>query len=95
VITKEYEMGKLYRSQLHGSSMMGEVNPGDSVIWKRIPFDQVKAGDLVIFRRGKDLVLHQADEPIADGWKTKGVNNRFRDTRIMGANDFLGVVVQK
>ena len=86
------EEPQVYVSRLHGTSMRPIIESGDRIVWKGKPFDNIRKGDVVLYRTRKgDVVAHLADEKTNAGWKVKGVNNRHRDEGFVGEGNYMGV----
>lgn len=53
----------------------------------------IVAGDVVVFRRGEDLIVHRVVEVTPGGIRTRGDNNCRDDPHLQSPADVLGVVV--
>lgn len=82
-------------------SMRPYIPAGDPlrvVAWvrrERVPFDSLRAGDLVLFRHERaGVVVHQLATLDAGGWSTGGLGNARYDSGRVTAANFLGRVVE-
>lgn len=81
-----------------GSSMHGTFKPGDKLTVEKVPFDRIKKGDLVVFRRnaGKesDFIVHRVVAITAKGLATRGDNCHERDAEPAAPEQIVGRVTR-
>ena len=81
----------------NGFSSMVEIPIGSQIHVNKIPFDQIKAGDIVVFTNksaGCDT-CHLTIFKIFGGWQTRGTNNRgILDFGLMTRDTYHGLVDQ-
>ena len=78
--------------------MKGTFKPGDKLIIEKIPFAQIKKGDLIIFSReadgNNDFVVHRVEDIAPDGLLTRGDNCRDRDIGLVTEEQIIGRVIR-
>lgn len=81
-----------------GSSMKGTFKPGDRLSIEKIPFNQIRQGDLIIFRKTingqAEFVVHRVHAIETDGLVTRGDNLRGKDCGLVTADNLIGRVVR-
>jgi signal peptidase I len=76
-------------------SMVPLIRPGDSVLISKAAADQIRPGDVVIFRRGEDMIVHRVlkklhnDESLR--FLEKGDNSGV--CRTFGTEDVIGKAI--
>lgn len=81
-----------------GGSMSPAMDPGDVAVVTRIDPSELKAGDIVAYRRADDpneIVSHRVVDVIDDGelsFRTKGDANEDPDPYLVGSSDVVGKV---
>lgn len=90
----------IYPSVVLTGSMKPGINEGDVVIIRKIhtekELEKLKKGDIITFKRDDIVITHRIVEKITDTagnitFKTKGDNNSVEDSRIVKANEVLGI----
>jgi len=77
-------------------SMEPTLNEKDWLIYQRVPFTQVRPGDVISFHCPLDSVpiTHRVVRRLEDGGLvTRGDNNPFVDPWTVGPKDFRGVLI--
>jgi hypothetical protein len=84
---------------LRGADMVGVLGTGSMVPYipgnapseivayvevERVPFDRLKAGDLIIYRAAGINIIHQLDRRYPEGWVGSGLHNASYDFRAFG-----------
>lgn len=79
--------------RVQGSSMVPVLRSGDRVHVEDKPFDEIRAGDLVVYwpAWSHTPVCHQAVRKVADGWKVRGVDNGFEDPDCVRPGCYIGI----
>jgi signal peptidase I len=83
------------RSKLHGFSMFPTIKSGESILYKKVPIEVIREGDIIVFRDQVTggQVCHRVDAIDPTGTiKTKGDNNRFRDRGLITSENLIGLV---
>ena len=66
--------GDLLRLRVTSRSMVPLLTPGDHVLIRSVPPDSFRVGDLIVVRRGAELVTHRLLRVQGSGWIIKGDN---------------------
>lgn len=69
----------------------GSSNPDDVVAIEAVecpPYDSLKTGDLVVYRSGKKLVIHQIVARQGENWIASGLNNSHYDGPVVNRETF-------
>lgn len=78
--------------------MLGTFQPGDKLIFEKIPFNQINKGDVIIFRRIRedqsDFIVHRVAGITAAGLVTRGDNCFDQDTERVSEKDLIGRVIR-
>jgi len=78
-------------------SMEPVIYPGDMVLVKRIEMKDLKAGDIIQFRRENIYIFHRITGIIIDKkvakYQTKGDNNKIADPELVIPEDIRGKVI--
>jgi len=78
--------------------MKGTFKPGDKLIIEKVPFAQIRKGDLIIFSReadgNNDFVVHRVVDIYQNGLITRGDNCRDRDKELVIEENIIGRVIQ-
>lgn len=94
----EYAIAKGY-SMNQRSGTISNANVygiGGCVVWTHsAPFDELEAGDLVIYRSQRHgLVSHPVIKERHPGqWMAKGTNNAYPDREYVTAENYIGTIV--
>jgi len=76
--------------------MKGTFKPGDRLSIEKIPFSQIRKGDLIIFRKTIDekseFVVHRVRHITPNGLVTRGDNCHFNDRTKVTDQDIFGKV---
>lgn len=91
----------IYPSVIATGSMEPMIKPGDVILVKKIVdvegIHQLKAGDVIQFRRNSILISHRIVEVKKDDkgirYRTKGDNNSSEDTELVKPEDVKGTIV--
>jgi len=84
-----------------GTSMAPALRTGDTVLWVKVPFENLRVGDIIIYRhtvtvgenRGQTfIVIHRVINIIEDGAFTKGDNMASSDAYKVTPGDLMGLV---
>ncbi len=78
-------------------SMVPDINPGDFVISKRVPFsdENIAIGTDIIYysEENQIYIVHRVIEGNAQtGFTTKGINNTYKDSELVTEANFIAVV---
>jgi len=77
--------------------MKGTFKPGDKLTIEKIPINQVRKGDAIIFRIAKkdedDFVVHRVVDLTPNGLVTRGDNSRKQDTELVAEENIYGRVI--
>ena len=96
--------GLLYIPMLFGykpetvvsESMVPALNRGDLVYYQMIPREDIKLGDIVVFKNGDNLVMHRVSEITEEGhYVTKGDANSESDEGYLNYYQIEGRVAPK
>jgi hypothetical protein len=74
-------------------SMLPALQPGVQVMVEQFPANSYRKGDLVVFRRSGELVIHRLLEISPEGWCTAKGDNAFFCDPPFKLEDILGRVV--
>jgi signal peptidase I len=81
-----------------GSSMKGTFKPGNKLIMEIVPFDKIKKGDVIIFRRiqeeHSDFIVHRVAEIICKRLITRGDNCFDQDKEPIKEENVIGRVIR-
>ncbi|SHI72555.1 signal peptidase, endoplasmic reticulum-type [Geosporobacter subterraneus DSM 17957] len=91
----------IYPSVIATGSMEPMIKPGDVILVKKIldmdGINQLKAGDVIQFRRDSILISHRIVEVKKDEegirYRTKGDNNSGEDTELVKPEDVKGTII--
>ena len=72
--------------------MQPTLQPPIAVLVKPVPFDDVSAGDIIIFSYRNNLVVHRAVKKIGRAWLTQGDNLKNRDSMKVTRATYRGTV---
>ena len=78
--------------KIEGDSMQPTLQPPIAVLVKPVPFDDVSAGDIVIFSYRNNLIVHRAVKKIGNAWLTQGDNLKNRDSMKVTRAIYRGTV---
>lgn len=73
------------------------INPNDFILSKRIDFEDVKIGDIIVYYSEKNeiFIVHQViDGNALDGFVVKGTNNPVRDDELVTKDNFQSKVIK-
>ncbi len=73
------------------NSMAPTLWRGDLAVLSKI--GDYKIGDIIVFKRGKETIIHRIAKVLPEGFKTKGDNNSQADFPIVGEKNVFGKVV--
>ena len=81
----------------HGGSMAGTFRPGDCLVVKSAAWEQIRAGDVVVFRgrsadEEKNEIVHRVLSVQPGGLLTRGDANPQPDSDLVAEEDLVGVV---
>lgn len=80
------------------SSMEPEYPVNSVVIIKKVPFSDLSAGDVIVYKsyalRG-GLALHRVAEITGEGIYTKGDRNDYRDNQLITVESYIGKSVSR
>lgn len=65
--------------QVTGASMEPVLHDGDAVLVRQVPFDELRTGDIIVFCRNDELVVHEIIELGESSAITKGAANPVPD----------------
>lgn len=78
--------------------MKGTFKPGDKLFIEKAPFEQIKKGDVIIFKRayeGKnDFIVHRVARITPIRLVTRGDNCRHKDHDFVSKDDTIGRVIR-
>jgi len=78
-------------------SMEPEINVGDSVIAKKVDFEELEIGDDIIYHYVKEdvdiFIVHRIIRREDGGFKTQGINNAYEDDGIVTEDNYVAKVV--
>lgn len=80
------------RLEVRGDSMLPALRPGDRVLLQPVAPGDLRMGDLVAVRRGRQAVTHRVIGRRAGAWLLKG-DNRWRADPPLDPGRLLGKVV--
>ena len=80
-----------------GRSMLGTFRPGDRLAVEPVTADEVRPGDVVVFRgpnhrAGEDELVHRIVAGTSEGWVARGDCNPCTDATLVTADNLLGRV---
>jgi hypothetical protein len=75
----------------HGSSMRPTFKPGQ-VLYIRPEGHAVQPGDVVVYRKGEEYIVHRVSSVRSDGIHTRGDNSTREDDGPIPAEQIVGVV---
>ena len=78
-----------------GASMRGTLAEGDGVRLVSVPYAALRAGDVVAFRSGGQLIVHRIVGRQGGEWITQGDGNWRRDSAPLSPDGFIGVVTAR
>lgn len=92
---------RIFLSIYHGNSMSPTFSENDSVLWVKTEMNELKVGDIIIFRHpaisGIDNVVHRIVEIQTDGgtfqFRTKGDNFSSSDRYFVPEANVHGLVI--
>ena len=92
-----FSKGVLILVVLSGS-MSPSINAGDLILVSKVEAEDIKEGDIITFKNGKNYVTHRVMNVIRgeDGklrFKTKGDANEEWDHEVVKAEDLVGKVI--
>jgi hypothetical protein len=73
------QQGERLRLRVSGASMAPLLRPGETVVAAACQPEEFQVGDLVLIRRGADLVTHRLIGREVQGWITKGDGSPWAD----------------
>ena len=80
------------------NSMSGDnidsFESGSFIITKKVKYQNIKEGDIVVFSRGQILVVHRVIEITEEGFITKGDNNPSTDAGFVTLDNYKGKVTK-
>jgi hypothetical protein len=79
----------------HGGSMAGTFRPGDCLVVRSIIWEQIRAGDVVVFRGHKEEnneIVHRVLSVRSGGLLTQGDANAQPDPDLVTREDLVGLV---
>lgn len=77
-----------------GRSMLPLYPPGTILVVRQVGYDQLRCGQTAIYRnRGNRTVAHVLITKARDGWRARGLNNKWHDMEPVRAENLLGVVI--
>ena len=82
----------ILRLKITSQSMSPCLVPGDYILVKSTPFDNIHRGDLLVTRRDNGYLTHRLISIDARGWVTKGDQNSQADAAV-SAQAIVGQVV--
>lgn len=71
-------------------SMEPSIAPGDFIITKTGPFEEVEVGEVITFVGDKEIVTHRVDAITSEGITTKGDANDNPDASKVLQEDYIG-----
>lgn len=76
-------------------SMEPTIKAGDSIIFTKIKYDDLKVGDIIIYKSKEGdtkglYIVHRIIEQTDEGFITKGDNNQSADSEIITADMLIG-----
>lgn len=78
--------------------MKGTFKPGDRLAIEKVAFDQIKKGDVIIFRRMREekneFIVHRVVKTTTKELVTRGDNCRVSDEGCLAAEDIIGRVIR-
>ena len=90
--------GTEFMSEVFSDSMAPLLQRGDYIVVKKIPFSQIKIGDVVAMYLKKldESVVHRiVGKKNSQEYMTRGDNNYFYDNWVLNKNNYLGLVNKK
>lgn len=79
-----------------GSSMKGTFKAGDRLSIEKVPFQKIRKGDLIIFRKTindkTEFVVHRVRHITPNGAITRGDNSLYNDRILLMESDIIGRV---
>ena len=69
-------------------SMKPALERGDLVVLAKAA--EYKQGDIIVFKRGADIIIHRVVLAQKEEYRTKGDNNNFTDSKPVKKADILG-----
>lgn len=75
----------------HGGSMRSTFTPGE-VLYVKPKFSKIKPGDVVVYRKGDEYVVHRVNGVSAAGLRTRGDNNPREDENAVLPGQIVGIV---
>ena len=79
------------RFRYTGSSMVPTFKPGQ-VLYIRPVSRDIQPGDVIVYHRGDDYVVHRVHSVQPDGMRTRGDNNPIEDESPVPLENVIGVV---
>ncbi len=70
-----------------GTGMLPVIHPGDIALIRRAKLENMRAGDVVLFQRGENLLakrIGEDDDTLGDGLKAKGAGDRAERQEYLG-----------
>lgn len=76
-------------------SMEPTIKAGDSIIFTKVKYDDLKVGDIIIYKSKEGdtkglYIVHRIIEQTDEGFITKGDNNQSADSEIITADMLIG-----
>ena len=72
-------------------SMKPALERGDMVVLAKAA--EYRQGDIIVFKRGEDIIIHRVALVVSNGYKTKGDNNSYTDFKTVEKKDVLGKAI--
>ena len=77
---------------IEGDSMLPILEAPTAVLVKPVPYDNIEAGDIVVFKYRNRLIVHRAVKKVSGVWLTQGDNLKKRDSMKVTRTSYQGLV---
>ena len=92
-IASKVPEGRILRFKLYGNSMSPTFRSGQVLKFKKIPTNQYKKGDVILYKSGNTIVAHRIIIINGDEVTTKGDSGTIPDEPIR-IDDIIGKVIK-
>lgn len=85
---------KYYFLSIGSGSMTPNINKGDVVIVEKLKeneLEKIKKGDVLVYQKENQVIVHRVTEVNNDTFKTKGDNNDEEDVWVVNKKDIIGI----
>ena len=85
---------KYYFLSIGSGSMTPNINKGDIVIVEKLKeseLEKIKKGDVLVYQKENQVIVHRVTEVNDNTFKTKGDNNDEEDAWVVNKKDIIGI----